>query len=313
MTSGRIIITEFMDDAAVEELQSSHHDVLYDPSLVDDPERLIAEVGSADALIVRNRTRLDASVISAAGNLRVVGRLGVGLDNIDLDACSDRDIEVIPATGANSDAVAEYVIASILVLTRGVFTSTDSVLDGEWPRTDLVGREIGGRTLGLVGFGDIARRVAHRAAALGMRVSAHDPYLDPGHRAWNGVEPLDLDTLLRTSDALSVHVPLTDATSNLIDAEALASMPSGAVLVNTSRGGVVDEDAVALSLREGHLGGAALDVFVDEPVTAESGVRLRDVPNLILTPHVAGVTVESNRRVSALIANRVAEALGSGT
>lgn len=311
MTVKSIVITEFMDDAAVDELGVAHT-VVYDPTLVDDRVRLLAAVHSADALIVRNRTVVDRELLDAAGSVTVLGRLGVGLDNIDMGVCADRNIEVIPATGANADAVAEYVIASVLILTRGVFADSDGVVSGSWPRTDLVGREVGGQVMGLLGFGDIARRVSHRAAALGMRVIAHDPYLDPGDQAWNGVEPVSQDELIHRSGAVSIHVPLTASTTNLIDEAALAHMREGSVLVNTSRGGVVDENAVVASLRARHLGGAALDVFVEEPVTEAYGARFRDVPNLILTPHVAGVTEESNRRVSALIASRVGRALMDG-
>ncbi|MGI9643629.1 MAG: hydroxyacid dehydrogenase [Acidimicrobiia bacterium] len=308
MTAPRIVIAEFMDEAAVDAL-GQNHEVLYDPLLVDDRAALVAATVGSKALIVRNRTRVDAQLLDAGPALVVVGRLGVGLDNIDLEACAARNVEVIPATGANSDAVAEYVIASVLVLMRGAFMASPVMVAGSWPRTDLVGREVGGRTMGLVGFGDIARRVARRANALGMNVIAYDPFLDPGDRAWNGVESVDMDDLLRRSDALSIHVPLTEETAHLIGSDALSSMPSGAVLINTSRGGIVDEQSVVDSLRNGHLGGAALDVFQEEPMTADSGALFRDTPNLILTPHIAGVTVESNHRVSALIADRVTDKL----
>jgi (S)-sulfolactate dehydrogenase len=250
-----------------------------------------------------------AELLDAAPGLEVVGRLGVGLDNIDLAACEARGVAVRPATGANAAAVAEYVVGALLLLVRGVFDAGPRMTAGEWPRADLVGRELGGRRLGLVGFGTIAREVADRARALGMQIAAHDPFLPDDSGAWQQAERMALPELLARCDAISLHVPLTDGTRHLVDARAIEAMPEGAVLVNTSRGGVVDEAAVVSALRSGHLGGAALDVFEDEPLTGEAASRFAGVPNLVLTPHVAGVTIESNRRVSAMTAFQVREAL----
>lgn len=305
----RIIITEFMDAGAVAVLAATH-DVTYDPSLVDDRQRLLDLLADADGLIVRNATKVDVEVLDAAPALRVVGRLGVGLDNIDLDLCGDRGIVVAPATGANAVAVAEYVVTAVMMLVRGVYTASPRIAGGEWPRTELVGYEIGGRTMGLLGYGDIARRVASRASALGMEVIAHDPLLDAGDPAWNHTTSVDLDTLFEASDALSLHVPLTPATTGLVDAGRIAAMKDDAVIINTSRGGILDEEAVIAALRTGGLRGAALDVFASEPVSEEVGRRFVDVPNVILTPHVAGVSHESNQRVSELVATKVAAVLG---
>ena len=303
----RIVISEFMDEAAL--LGFGEADVLYDPDLVDDRPRLLREVASADVIVVRNRTQVDVELLDAAPRLRVVGRLGVGLDNIDMDACAARNVSVHPATGANTDAVAEYVIAAALLLVRGAFAASDDVARGEWPRGRLgQGGEIGGRVMGLVGFGGIGRAVAKRAAALGMTVTAHDPGLPTNDPAWGEAERLDIDTLLARADVVSLHVPLIDATRNLIDAAALDRMKDTAVLVNTARGGVVDEAALADALREDRLGGAALDVFEDEPLEGTSVERLRGVPNLILTPHIAGVTAEANKRVSLLTVENVMKA-----
>jgi len=303
-----IVISEFMDEAAVEALREDF-DVVYDPDLVDRPDDLVEALAAARALIVRNRTQVTEALLGAAPRLEAVGRLGVGLDNIDLEACRRRSVSVHPATGANAAAVAEYVVAAVMALTRGVFSATERVAAGEWPRTELAGREVGGRRLGLVGLGTIAREAASRAAGLGMRLAAFDPFLAEDDPAWEGIERLDLDALLERSDAISVHVPLTDNTRGLIDAEAIGRMGPEAVLVNTARGGVVDEKAVVEALRRGRLAGAALDVFDAEPLDAATGQRFRGVPNLILTPHIAGITVESNRRVSSLTARNVREAL----
>ena len=305
----RILITEFMDEPAVNALRTSF-DVVYDPALVDNGVALHAALADADALIVRNRTQVRGTLLAAGTKLRVVGRLGVGLDNIDVDACARRGIDVIPATGANALAVAEYVIGTAMLLLRGAYHSTPGVGAGNWPRGPLSnGREMAGKTLGLIGFGGIGRLTASLARALAMRVVGCDAMLSPGDPMWgaSGVTALSLDEVLAQSDVISLHVPLTAETQNLIDANRLSIMKSDAILINTARGGVVDEAALAAALRSGKLGGAALDVFTTEPLPG--GSPLADAPNLILTPHIAGVTRESNERVSSMIADRVAHAL----
>jgi len=306
-----IVITEFMDERAVASL-AAEFDTLYDPQLGERQDEIGALLGEARALVVRNRTRVDHALLAAAPRLRVVGRLGVGLDNIDLAACEERGVAVCPAIGANTDAVAEYVIGGLLVLLRGVYHASEQVLAGEWPRTALLGREVAGKRLGLIGFGAIGRAVARRAQALGMEVAACDPAVETDSGLWEalGVSALALDELLAESHAVSLHVPLSAATRGLIDERALRTMRRGAVLINSARGGIVDERALAAALREGHLAGALLDCFEDEPLPA--GSHLIGVPHLLLTPHIGGLTEESNARVGALIAARVREALAPG-
>jgi (S)-sulfolactate dehydrogenase len=299
-----IVITEFMDEAAIQQ-SFSGMDVLYDPKLVDDAPRMTAALGDARALIVRNRTQVRGALLAAAPKLTVVGRLGVGLDNIDVDACRARGIAVHPATGANNLSVAEYVITAALVLLRRAWFATDRVIAGAWPRTELMGREMAGKQLGLVGYGAIARETARMARSLGMSIAAYDPLIAAEDSAWQQACRCTLEELLRTSDVLSLHVPLTDQTRGMIDARAIASMKTDAILVNAARGGIVDEAALATALREKRLGGAALDVFDREPVDANYGKRFAGAPNLILTPHIAGVTDESNVRVSAVTAEAV--------
>lgn len=299
-----IVICEFMGEAAVARL-AGRFDTLYDPQLVDRPETLAEAVAACRALVVRNRTQLRGPLLEAASRLECVGRLGVGLDNIDTDACARRGIAVYPATGANDLAVAEYVIAAVLMLLRGAYHASEAVAAGRWPRQDLIGREASGKVLGLIGFGAIARQVAARASALGMRVTAFDPMLAPQDPAWAQAERRDLPALLAEADAVSLHVPLTPETRGMIDGGAIGAMKNDAVLINTARGGVVDEDALAGALLDGSLGGAALDVFGEEPLAGGAAVRLAGVPNLILTPHIGGVTRESNVRVSDLIADRI--------
>ena len=305
-----IVITEFMDDRVARDLVAAR-DALYEPDLVDRPEDLVAAASQCRGLIVRNRTWVDAALLDHCPKLEVVGRLGVGLERIDLAACKDRGVQVCPARGANAIAVAEYVIATLLLLLRGAFGASDQVAGGAWPRQRLIGREAAGRTLGLVGFGDIARHVAARAQALGMTLLAHDPFVHEEDPVWRelNAERADLDRLLAASDVVSLHVPLTDATRHLIDGPALAKMKSDAVLINTTRGGTVDEAALVDALKQGVIGGACLDVFEAEPLSAETGAGFQDVPNLILTPHIAGVTEESNRWISVLTVQNVLRVL----
>jgi (S)-sulfolactate dehydrogenase len=305
----RIVITEFIDERALPALRAAH-DVVYDAKLVDDPTRLMKEAALADAIVVRNRTQVRGELLAALKQCRVVGRLGVGLDNIDVKACEARGMKVIPAIGANALSVAEYVIGSAMLLLRGAYQSTAAVAAGQWPRNALSnGREMAGKTLGLIGFGSIGQLTATLARALGMSVIAYDAMMGADHPAYaaSGVRSAGLDEVIASADVVSLHVPLVDTTRNLFDARRIAAMKPGAVLINTARGGIVDEAALAAALKSGALGGAAIDVFASEPVPATE--YFKDCPNLLLTPHIAGVTAEANERVSFLIADKVLEAL----
>ncbi len=216
---------------------------------------------NAEALIVRNKARVDAELVAAARKLRVVGRLGVGLDNIDLAACEARGIEVIPATGANALAVAEYVIGTALALLRGAYFGTAAVGAGQWPRAALGhGRELHGKILGVVGFGSVGRATARLACALGMSAIGFDAHIPSAAAVWaqEQTAPSRFDDLLREADVVSLHVPLTLATRGLVDAEKLSLMKREAILVNTARGGVMNEAALAAALKAGRLGGAAV-------------------------------------------------------
>lgn len=307
-----IVISEFMENFAVESLRADWN-VHYDPTLAEDTRRLGALAETAVALIVRDKTAVDEALLECCGSLRVVGRLGVGLDNIDVEACRARGIEVCPAIGANAQSVAEYVIATTLVLLRGAYNSRASVISGSWPRRDLIGREAAGKTLGLIGFGRIARETAKRALALGLAVGAHDPFIPAEDPTWDNVRCTDLEALLGWADIVSLHVPLTAETRHLIDWAAIARMKPTAILINTARGAVIDEGALVQALKTGQIAGAALDVFETEPLSGEAGRRFEGLPNLILTPHVAGLTEESNQRVSALTADNVRRVLtGTG-
>lgn len=300
-----IVISEFMDLPAVELLRAKF-DVLYAPDYVKQRADLLASVKDVPALIVRNLTQVDKEVLAAAPRLKVVGRLGVGLDNIDVEACEARGIKVIPASGANSLAVAEYVIGTAMLLLRTAYQSTAATANGKWLKVELGrGREIAGKTLGLIGFGAIGRLTASLAQGVGMRVIAWDPNIPSNLPLWaeSRVEKRELAELLGEADVVSLHVPLLPGTRNLLNPANVAKMKAGAILVNTSRGGIVDEAAVVEALKAGRIGGAAFDVFEKEPLP--DSPLFKDVPGLLLTPHIAGVTAESNQRVSGMIAREV--------
>jgi (S)-sulfolactate dehydrogenase len=305
----RIVISEFMEPGAAASL-AARFEVTSDADLGERRDKLKRLLADADALIVRNKTQVDGELLAAAPKLKVVGRLGVGLDNIDVLTCKSRGIEVIPALGANALAVGEYVIATALILLRGAYWSTDAVAAGKWPRPALAnGREMAGKTLGVLGFGQIGQVAGRLGRALGMKVVGFDAMIPAEHPMWSAerTTPRKFDELLHEADVVSIHVPLTPVTRGLIDAERLALMKSDAVLINTSRGEIVNEAMLAAALKAGKLGGAALDVFDHEPLAA--GSPLSGCPRLLLTPHIAGVTRESNVRVSSMIAQKVAEAL----
>jgi (S)-sulfolactate dehydrogenase len=308
----QIVISEFMDETYIGSIAEGYT-AHYDPDLVDKPEELRALLGEARALVVRNRTQVNRDLLDAAPNLQVVGRLGVGLDNINVSACQERGVAVCPATGANDASVAEWVVASLMLLLRSAFQARSAMLVGDWPRQESMGGETAGQTLGLIGFGSIARVTAAKARALGMAVIAFDPFVAADDPAWQGTAKVDdLSDLLAKADVVSLHVPLTEATHHLMDTETIAKMKPGSILINAARGGVVDEKALVAALKSGHLKGAALDVFETEPLTAAAAVPFAGIPNLVLTPHIAGVTVESNQRVSQVTMENVVRVLKGG-
>ncbi|MGI9406658.1 MAG: hydroxyacid dehydrogenase [Hyphomicrobiaceae bacterium] len=304
-----IIITEFMDDGPVSDLEKKFT-VHRDDTLWEKPDELTALLADASGLIVRNKTQVTAAFLDAAPRLRVVGRLGVGLDNIDVAACEARNIAVCPATGANAAAVAEYVVTAALMLLRGAYSASMDLAAGRWPREALGnGRELGGCTFGIVGFGNIGQETARRAAVFGCTILAHDPVLAADDPAWERAERCSMTDLMAQADIISLHVPLTDRTRNMIGSAALAQMKPGAILINSARGGIVDETALAESIRAGHLGGAALDVFEREPPEPETIEKFAGLRNMILTPHIAGLSTNANARVSRLTVDNVLAAL----
>ncbi len=300
-----------MDVTAVDSLRHKFEVVCQD-DLWSAPEALKALLANARALIVRNRTQLNKDLLQAAPNLQVIARLGVGLDNIDLDYCKSNDIEVCPAIGCNAAPVAEYVLTCAMLLARaGALSGTQNLKSGEWPRGQFsMGHEIAGKILGIVGFGSIGQLTAQRASAMGMSVIAHDDFLPANSKAWKDTQRVSLADLTARADIISLHCPLTKHTRHMIDKAVIAAMKPGAILINAARGGIVDEAACAAALRSGQLGGAALDVFEHEPIEAQTASLFKDIDTVILTPHIAGVTIQANLRASKMCAAAVMRVLG---
>ncbi|MBX9589890.1 MAG: hydroxyacid dehydrogenase [Hyphomonadaceae bacterium] len=308
-----IVITEFLEPAAIDVLKADFK-VHWDRELWTKRGELERLVRDLSGLIVRNRTPVDRALLDLAPKLKVVGRLGVGLDNIDVAACERRGITVVSARGANATSVSEYAIAMAMLLLRGrAYLDTHRLAAGEWPREELGrGLELAGKTLGIIGLGSIGSTTARKARALEMRVIACDPYLTDSNENWNVAEKYALDELIAEADVVTIHCPLTAETRGMIGAAQLQRMRKGAILINSARGGIVDEPACAAALTGGHLGGAALDVFDDEPIRAEAGRVFAGIPNVILTPHISGVTSEANHRVSFMTVDGVARELKKG-
>ena len=260
-----------------------------------------------DGVIIRSTTTLGRDALSATDRLRVIGRAGVGVDNIDIQAATEKGIAVFNAPSGNTVSAAELTMALILTAARKVAAADRSVRAGEWNRKRLRGSELHAKTLALIGAGRIGGEVARRAQAFGMRVVAYDPFLQDERARQLGIESVSLEDALRMGDVVSLHVPLTDATRNLIDSDRLALLRPGAILINAARGGVLDEAALVDVLREERIAGAALDVFSEEPLPADH--PLRALENVVLTPHIGAATTEAQHNVAYEVAESVREAL----
>lgn len=274
-----------------------------------DEAGLVARIPPYDALIVRSKTRVTAPVIAAGVSLKAIGRAGIGVDNIDVAAATERGIVVFNTPDANATTTAELTVAHLLSLSRHLPQADRSVREGAWTPTRYVGAEVAGKTLGIVGFGTIGRLVAVRAAGLKMRVLAYDPFVTPEIMAQSAAEPCDLDDLIATADYVTLHCPLTEKTRNLIDAARIAAMKPGARLINCARGGLIDEAALLDALASGHLAGAALDVYGKEPPGDSPLLRL---DNVVMTPHLGASTQEAQQAVSVKIAEQIAAFLVTG-
>ncbi len=303
----KVLISDKLSLAAVEIFKSRGIEVDFKPGL--DKEELLEIIGDYDGLAIRSATKVTPKLIERADKLKVVGRAGIGVDNIDLPAASKRGIVVMNTPFGNSITTAEHAIALMLALARDLPAANASTQAGKWEKSRFMGVEVTGKTLGLIGCGNIGSIVADRAQGLKMKVIAYDPYLTPERAAELGVEKVELDELFPRADFLTLHTPLTDQTRNIVSAEAIASMRKGARLINCARGGLVDEVALKKALDDGHLAGAALDVFAEEPA--------RDNPlfgseKLVATPHLGAATTEAQEKVALQVAEQMADFLLSG-
>ncbi|HWM89079.1 MAG TPA: phosphoglycerate dehydrogenase [Kofleriaceae bacterium] len=299
----RVLISDEMSPRAAEILAASpavEVDVRYGLTAGD----LKAVIGEFDGLLVRSRTKATAEVIEAGKRLKIIGRAGIGVDNIDVAAASRRGIIVENAPSGNAVTTAEHALCLLLSLARHIPQATASMKGGKWEKTKFSGTEIMGKTLGVVGLGNIGRIAADRARGLKMKVLAYDPFIGREAAARLGVELVDMDELLSRSDFVSVHTPLTNETRGIIGAAAMARMKRGALLVNAARGGVVDEEALLAALESGHIAGAALDVFVEEPPAAGSALVAH--PRVICTPHLGASTDEAQEKVAIEVAEQIA-------
>jgi len=298
----RVLVRETIADAGVELLRSR-----FDVD-VDEKSPLEEIIGRYDAIVVRSATKLTADVIERATNLKVIGRAGVGVDNVDVDAATRRGIVVANAPESNVVSAAEHTVGLLVALARNIPQAHAALVDGRWERSKWGGVELAEKTLGILGFGRIGQQVARRALGLQMRVVAYDPFISAERFRELGVESDTLDNVIARADFLTLHLPLNDETRGAIDAKAIAQMKDGVRIVNAARGELVDEDALGDALRSGKVAGAALDVFPQEPYSGP----LLGAPNIIVTPHLAASTDEAQDRAGVIVAEQVAAALDGG-
>ncbi len=302
----RVVIADPLSNEGLDLLAAADELEIVDVSS-EGREALEEALRGAEGLIVRGDTRVDGPLLDVAERLEVIGRAGVGVDNIDMRAATRRGVAVINAPGGNTSSTAELTFALLLAAARRVAEADRSVREGRWDRKALGGRQLKGTTLGVIGAGRIGTEVARRAHAFGMRILAYDPYLSAERAADERIERVELNELLERADFVTVHVPLTEQTRGMIGVAEIARMKPAAILVNAARGGIVDERALAVALEQRKLGGAALDVYETEPFPGEH--PLRGAPNLVMTPHLGAATLEAQREVALEIARRVRDAL----
>ena len=302
----KILITEFMEVKCVEVLKINF-DVTIDHDLSANSNELKKIISKFDALIVRNKTQVKKEVLEKATNLKYIGRLGVGLDNIDTDYCKSNNIYVQPATGMNADSVAEYVINTSLSLLKNIPLMHQETSIGNWPRTSISSKELKGKTIGLLGFGLIAKKVSILTKVFKAKIIAYDPFIDSSVGNKFDVQLLDIKEIFQLADIISIHLPLNVNTKNLLNYEVFKKMLKQPIIINSSRGSIINEEDLLRAYDEKLITGFALDVYDNEPVQKTFLNSIKSNTNCILTPHIAGVTEESNTRVSEFIANSVKE------
>lgn len=303
MSDWKILITDGLSENGQSILRGS---AVVDDRNGIDPGSLVETVGKYHAMIVRSRTKVTSEVISAGMRLKVVGRAGVGVDNIDLEAASTHGITVVNAPSATTVSVAEHTLALMLGLARMIPIADKTMKSGEWAKKRLRGVELYGKTLGIIGMGRIGSAVAERAAPFRMKVIGYDPLLSEEQIRQNGAIPVTLDALYRLADYITLHVPLGQGTQHMIDGPAIRQMKAGVRLICTARGGVIDEEALLEALESGHVSGAGLDVYANEPPGLTALVTH---PNVVVSPHIAAQTAEAQTRTAEDIATEVIKAL----
>ena len=299
----KILITEFINKNSLEDL-NNNFEIKFDEKLWEKEEELLEIIKDYDGLIVRNKTQVNKNILSNAKNLKFIGRLGVGLDNIDTEFCKSKNIHVQPATGMNADSVAEYVISSSMSLIKKIPMFHNGTVKGNWPRTTIKSAEINEKCIGIVGFGTIGRKVADYSLKNGLNVLAYDPYIKKLDDNEKNYKLSSLENVFKDADIISLHLPLTKETKNLINKSSFSKMQKQPIIINTSRGSVVNENDLINAYDQNLISGFALDVFENEPIKKDLYERITSEMNCILTPHISGVTTESNTRVSNFIVKK---------
>lgn len=307
MTKPKVLISDKMDPNAARIFTEMGCDV--DVITGETPEQLIARIGEYDGLAIRSSTKVTKAILDAATNLKVIGRAGIGVDNVDIPYASSKGVVVMNTPFGNSITTAEHAIAMMFALARQIPEANAQTQAGLWPKNGFMGVEVTGKTLGLIGAGNIGSIVASRALGLKMKVIAFDPFLTPERAVEMGVEKADLDTLLARADFITLHTPLTDQTRNILSRENIAKCKKGVRIINCARGGLIDEAALKDALDSGHVAGAALDVFETEPAKESP---LFGTPNFICTPHLGASTTEAQVNVALQVAEQMADYLVSG-
>ncbi len=299
----KILITEFINKNSLDNLKNNF-EIKFDEKLWEKEEELLEIIKDYDGLIVRNKTQVNKNILSKAKNLKFVGRLGVGLDNIDTEFCKSKNIHVQPATGMNADSVAEYVVSSSMSLIKKIPIFHNETVKGNWPRTTIKSAEINGKCIGIVGFGTIGRKVADYSLKNGLNVLAYDPYIKKLDDNEKNYKLSSLENIFKDADIISLHLPLTEETKNLINKSSFSKMQKQPIIINTSRGSVVNENDLIDAYDQNLISGFALDVFENEPIKKDLYEKITSEMNCILTPHISGVTTESNIRVSNFIVKK---------
>ena len=293
-----------MNEDSVNLLKKNFY-VNYDKTMFESEEKIKKEISNCEAIIVRNKTQLQKSILDNALNLKFVGRLGVGLDNIDKEYCEKKNIHVQTATGMNADSVAEYVIGSSLYLIKNIILFDNNTKKGLWPRSSFTSNELKDKIFGLIGFGAIGKKVCKLAKNFGAKVISYDPYINSNLENEFNLKFTTFEEVIKTSNIISIHVPLNEETKNLINSNVFNKMSKKPILINTSRGSIVNEKDLIDAYKNKNISGFALDVFGKEPVEENFYKQIDDTFNCILTPHISGVTQESNKKISEFIADKL--------